>query len=812
VIDGRLDDAVWAGITGTSDFTQRIPYGGARPSERTTLKVAYDDDAIYFAFDCPQTATPIARRLTRRDRDSESDWVWVQIDSRRDARTSFFFAVNVSGVLADGAMSETLSASGFEWDENWEAESAITAGGWSAELRIPLRVLRFTEDLPVQSWGLWASRYIANRQEQDDWPYIPREIAAPIPFFGRLDELRDLPRGGRLELRPFALGKLRRRDANPALVESGFDADASAGLDLKLHLTQSLTLDAAVNPDFAQVEADQLVFNPNNYEILYPEKRPLFLEGAEAFATPLSLFYSRRIGSSPVTPRQRSGMGGPLPTEGRLVDFPEPATIYGAGKLVGRARDAWTIGGLAALAGRNDYFVEQIGGQPQRRTVEPLTAYSVLRLRRELGNRAYLGVIGTGTNRFEDAAGVRTCPAGLEVAAGVRCFRDGYAAGADGYWRSPGTNYLVSGQVVGTAVRGGLAEQQADGTLVGSGDRGIGGWLRLAKDGGPNVLADLTYTGAGRRLMFNDLGFMPRQNLHEGKVGLELRTLAPGALTLERRARLELSARRSLDGLDLGTLAELLVGTRLKGFWSLLGAANLAPAHFDDRETGDGSALERASYAGGRVEIASDPRKLLYWTLKGDARFLRGGFATHVESTLAFRTLPQLEIEVAPRFVHESGEPRYAWNATMPDGQYVFGRLLARSFDLTMHASYTFLPRLSLQAYAQLFLVSGHYSDFSTYPRPAMPGDARARIRPQDLVPLATAPADADFEQAALNVNVVLRWEYRLGSTLFLVYSRSQIPDVTLAAGESAGLRLGDVGRVPAIDVFLVKLSFWWAT
>jgi hypothetical protein len=443
VLDGRLDDEVWAQAPSRSDFRQQVPYDGAAPSEATSVRVVYDDNALYFAFDCTQTKTPVTGRLTRRDEDSESDWVWINLDSRRDGRTAYVFAINVRGVLSDGIMHDGMTTS-LEWDENWEGRTAVTPTGWSAELRIPLRVLRFTPDLPIQDWGLWASRFVAITQEKIDWPYIPRSVAAPIPQFGRLDDLRALSRGGAVEVRPFALGRLRYRGRDAALVANGFDGGTSAGLDLKLHVTQSLTLDAAVNPDFAHVESDQLIFNLNNYEIQYPEKRPLFLEGADLFSTPLGVFYSRRIGSSPVLPT--------LADNQKLVDLPGAATIYGALKLSGRVADAWTVGLLSALASRSDYDVQSYQpanpmtplGPPVRHTVEPLTWFNVLRIRRELGDRSQLGAIATATNRFEDTDAARICPSGTAVVAGQRCFRDALVGGLDATWRSAAAEYVAS--------------------------------------------------------------------------------------------------------------------------------------------------------------------------------------------------------------------------------------------------------------------------------------------------------------------------------------------------------------------------------
>jgi hypothetical protein len=829
VLDGRLDDPAWLLSAETTDFTQQAPYDGKPPSEHTTLRVVYDEEALYVGFDCEQIRTPVVGRLTRRDEDSESDWVWVHIDSRRDGRTSYFLAVNVQGVVGDGIMHDG-SAMTFEWDENWEARVARTPRGWSAEMRIPFRVLRFTPGLEVQDWGLWASRFIAVSQERDVWPYIPREIAAPIPFFGRLTDLRQLKAGGAVEILPFALGQVRRRSVDSSLVNNGVDGGVSAGLDLKLHVTQSLTLDAAVNPDFAQVEADQLILNLNNYEIQYPEKRPLFLEGADLFASPLGIFYSRRIGSTPpapiLTPRERSIrlLVGGVPSapilrldsiQPLLVDVPGAATIYGALKLSGRFRDAWTIGLLSALSSRNDYEIQNIDAQGAktgdvvRHTIEPMTAFNVLRLRREIGERAQIGLIATDANRFEDTGTTRACPTGETVGPGQRCFREATVGGLDAVWRSPKAEYVASGQLVGSAVRSGRPEIQWDGTRIAPGDRALGGWVRLAKDGGRHFLVETVYTGLGKRLTYNDLGYMARQNLHEGKIGVEWRSLEPGELTLERRARLDLTLRRSLDGLDLGMLAELGVGFRTKGFWNFHVAADAAPARFDDREVRDGSALELAGYVGGKVELSSDPRARWGIALKSEVRFLGAGTLVDAQAPLTLRALPQFAIEITPQLKYSSGEQRFAWHAienysSAPLAPHLFGRLLGSSAGVTLRIGYTFTPRLSLQTFAQLFLAAEHYTDFRQVARDV------SRIRRTDLVPLATPPTDADFQEAALNLNVVLRWEYRLGSTLFIVYSRSQEPDVALGTSDAA-LRLSAIGTAPAVDTVLVKLSYWWA-
>ena len=387
LIDGRLDDPAWQAATPTDAFTQQSPFDGAKPSERTQMRVLYDDDAVYIAFDCDQVNTPIVERLTRRDRDSESEWVWILIDSRNEGKSAYQFAVNISGTIADGQIIDQTAYS-WEWDENWEAKSAHRAGGWSAEIRIPIRVLRFDGSQPVQSWGFQAARFIAERQETNLWAYFPRDVATPIAYLGRLEDLRGLKGGGALELIPFGVGYARRQDAfEDVTLGSGFKLAGSAGLNLKWHLANDVTLDAAFNPDFAQVEADQVILNLTNFETFLPEKRPFFLEGIDAFSFPLQVFYSRRIGAAPIAPTVSS-----MET---LADVPSPATIYGAGKVVGRLGPAWSLGALSALTAENRVIVVNSTMPSVSRIAAPTTAFNVLRLKRELGNAGHVGSMGT---------------------------------------------------------------------------------------------------------------------------------------------------------------------------------------------------------------------------------------------------------------------------------------------------------------------------------------------------------------------------------------------------------------------------------
>ena len=228
---------------------------------------------------------------------------------------------------------------------------------------------------------------------------------------------------------------------------------------------------------------------------------------------------------------------------------------------------------------------------------------------------------------------------------------------------------------------------------------------------------------------------MARQNLQTLKASVGWRTLDPGAYTFDTTSALEVSENRNLSGLDLGQLYELNTRLRLRNFSSIFLAADFAPARFDDREIGTpDSALERAHYLGGRLELASDPRGLFYVTLANQTQVMGAGiYSTGVQASFVLHALRQLDIELLPQLTWAAGEYRYARQVTVPTNDF-FGKLTAKSLSATLRATYTFTPQLTLQAYTQAFLASGHYERPSGRSRPAP-------VRLSQLTPLAALVA-----------------------------------------------------------------------
>ena len=818
-IDGDLSDPVWALATPTSAFTQKFPLERAAPSEPTTLRVLYDDDAVYVAFDVVQKTVPIVARMARRDREVESDTVSIDIDSRALGKTAFEFTVTAAGVLRDGIRSNDIIGDGDRyssgWDENWDARTVVRPDGWSAELRIPLRVLRFSSN-SAQTWGFQARRYTSMRQETDEWSHVPRNVASEVSRYGHLEDLHVRPRAD-LELRPFVLGRLQRRDRTDVTLDSGVKLGASAGLDLRWHLTPDLTLDGTVNPDFTQVEGDELFLNLSNFESFFPEKRPFFVEGAEIFESPAPLFfarsfqllYTRRIGRRPPSPALRPGKQ----FEDQLVALPDPSTILGATKLVGRLGRSWSVGAMSAITAPNTVEVQERGGVRRDQLVDPTTSFQALRVKHDFdGGKAHVGFLGTAVVRAEktsqypsyappDGSAPRAiCPGGEELGPGSRCTHDAYVGGVDGLWRSADGEILLSGQALASVMRHGATRTLRDGTKNGDGDVGYGTQLIATREGGSGLAWNAQYQFASRKLDFNDLGYMERQNQHFYYGNFEYRTFEPLGPTIETKTWIEVAGRYDLDLVKVSRRWLTDTFIRYKNFWYSYLEFNFEEPRFDDREVGNGLPFERPGRPGIVMQLGNDKRKAvsLESTVAGSKTPLGGAIEARVRGIV--RAHPQLELELSPSASHTSGETRFATFGAN-EAELIFGNLAASSFATTARINFTITPRLALQTFGQLFLASGHYDEFRAFVLGGEPG----KVRLSALAPTGSPATSPDFVDVSLNLNVVLRWEYSLGSVIYLVFNRSQTPANPLVLDQPAALSFTPLARAPAVDTVLLK-------
>lgn len=394
IIDGLLTDESWNIVDWTGDYIENLPDENAEPIEPTKFKIVYDKEFIYFGFRCyDKDPKGIVKRLSRRD-GFEGDWIEINISSHYDQLTAFSFAVSVAGVKSDGFISDNGRTWEGNWNPIWYLKTNIDDEGWTAEIKIPLSQLKFS-DASEQIWGLQSTRRYFRTEERSLWQRIPLDAPGWVSEFGELHGLTGLSPQRQIEIQPFVLSQLEtypKEEGNP--FKTGNDFKLNGGLDAKIGITNDLTLNLTINPDFGQVEADPAAIVLDGFQVFYDERRPFFVENRNIFNYTFAddqdnLFYSRRIGRNP--------NGQPNIPEGASMTVPINTTILGAAKFSGKTKNGWSIGILESVTGK-EYAKIQENDQTRKVLVEPLTNYLVSRVQKDFNNRnSYVGGIFTAT-------------------------------------------------------------------------------------------------------------------------------------------------------------------------------------------------------------------------------------------------------------------------------------------------------------------------------------------------------------------------------------------------------------------------------
>ncbi|MEW6755611.1 MAG: DUF5916 domain-containing protein [Candidatus Latescibacterota bacterium] len=766
-IDGVLDDAVWQQAPRFGGFTQRIPDEGQPATDSTAVQFAYDDEALYAAIMCyDPEPDKIVARLSRRDRGIfTSDWVHLSIDSNHDRQTAYSFFVSAAGTLMDGYYynddweDET-------WDGVWDVRTHIGPQGWSAEFRIPFSVLRFTPQ-EEHVMGLNVDRYVLRKREDAFWTYIPRSAKGWVSRFGELRGIRGISPPQSREVLPYAVGRSTFSPKSPT-DRDGRDHFGSLGLDVRYGVTSHISLNATVNPDFGQVEADPAVLNLTVFETFYEERRPFFVEGAQLFQTPFQLFYSRRIGRVP----DRL----PLTAGYQVADRPEFTSILGAAKVTGKTAGKTSFGLMEAVtAPEHASLVPQgagPGGPRRERLLEPGTSYLVGRLRQDpwRGN-SNIGVIGTAVNRSRSGSA--------------------YTGGADWdlYWHD--NAYQFTGQIAGSrtggfgTARSGLAARAEVGRRSGT----LQGFLR--------------YDTISPQFDANDLGYSSRADKHVAVGRVQLRYFGNTAVFRRRTFSVIGQSSWNYEGIHTQQTLETGASLELRSFWWVYAWLTRQFRTLDDLDTRGGLLIQRPASTGVWLAIDGDERKVVSTNLGYDGeRDEHGSTWQSARVELQARPSTRVELSVAPTYSWSDDDAQWVTNVDQDgDGRpdhFVYARLRSRVLELTSRFHVVFTPRLSFQLYAQPFVAVGRYHGFKEPARP----------RGYAFTPYTGPSVSPDFRRRSLRANAVLRWEYRLGSTLFLVWSQSRQDtgaDSELRPWRNLRHTFTDNGA----NTFMAKLSYW---
>ena len=808
-VTGAVSEEVWTAAAPTSAFVEREPRDGGEPSQRTEFRVAYDSTTLYVkvrAFDTEPDK--IVSYLTRRDLYSPCDWIHVFVDSYHDRRTAYEFAVNPSGVKLDRYWYNDNSNDD-SWDAVWDVSVSRDREGWTAEFRIPFSQLRF-ERSAATTFGFAVSREIGRLNETSTWPLLSRSAPGYVSSFGELGGLSMTSSPKRLELAPYTVANLTRQrpDGNPLLKPSA--AGQAFGLDMKYALTPGLTLTSTVNPDFGQVEADPAVVNLTAFETFFAERRPFFVEGSGNFAFNIDcsdgpctgLFYSRRIGRDPQgTDNLPSG-------DNVYTDVPSQTTIVGATKLTGRV-GRYSIGVLEAVTKEQDARVVD-GGPPFTQPVEPLTSYSVGRVRREFDNQSSIGLMATSTNR-RVGGGLAFLPTHAN------------AIGTDWDLRFHKffalTGYLVGSDVTGdpSAITR-LQEdsrhyfQRPDAASVALDTKadtlsGGAGQIGLQKIGGEHVRFNFTAGFKSPGFDINALGYFRRADQRTTLNWLQIRSDKPNRWTRWRMINFNQSASWNYDGSRTSSWQNVNAHALWTNNWQTGSGVTWNEASLDDRVTRGGPAVR---FEGVKVlwyYVTSDQHRRLWFndfnTLGGD------GLGSHwweYGPEITYRPVPALMLTTGINVNHTIQQSQWVGTVTDSSDHYVFAHMDQTTVSITGRFNYTLTPNLSLQLYAQPFVSAGDYAGFKQVVDPRSAAYAQ-RYSPYsyDLV----ANDDPNFNVKSFRTTNVLRWEYKPGSALFVVWQQARENDA-VPGGFGFGRDVGGIFRAAPKNVFLVKLSYWF--
>ncbi|HEY6158958.1 MAG TPA: DUF5916 domain-containing protein [Gemmatimonadales bacterium] len=799
-LDGRDDDAVWREAPAITEFQEWRPSEGGAPKLPTVAKVAYDAGNLYVlvrAFD-PHPDS-IITVLARRDYFTPADMVWLFLDSYHDRRTGYEFGVNPSGVKLDAQIYNDGNED-FAWDAVWDVATRVDSLGWTAEFRIPLSQLRYGRQRE-HTFGLIIDRDLYRYSQRVSWPLLRQSKAGFVSQFGDVPGFDDLEAPRRLEAAPYLVTK------NVSEFEAtriGRTQDVTLGGDLKYRVASNLTLDATLNPDFGQVEADPGVLNLTAFETFYREQRPFFVAGRGLFqfdvnctavndcSTGEGLVYSRRIGRAPEL-------------RGTYNDTTSAAftRIIGAGKLTGRLPSGLTIGVLDAVT----QHVTGVGGA----TIEPTSNYGVVRLRQDLrGGESSIGAIVTAVNRDNDSW----------TSQYLR--RSAYVGAVDFRHRFPGRTYELSGsldlsRVAGTDSAIALTQRDAahyyrrpdafryDPTRTSL--SGSDAALQFGKVGGAHVMFQTGYERRSAGFEINDLGYLQRADQQAWSTWVGFFDRHQRALYQRFQWNFNWWQYWTTAGLPEERAFNTNTHTTFRNTWSF---------HFGGT-VGQLGETYCYSCARGGPAVRQDPYFAPWAGLNGDDRkaivpyfwmnYWRGdGGRSH-----SINLSPEVDFKLASR-VTAAIIPNYTrtTNAVQPlglvrDTTWAFAHLEQKQLGVTMRFTYPFTASATLQVYAQPFVSKGTYSNVQQLSHTPRAADFASRYV-QDPVP-ADNPGGFNYKQ--FRSNVVFRWEYRPGSTLFLVWSQGR-QNSTGAEG-TQGFRgdLGDLFGLRPDNSFLVKFSYW---
>lgn len=834
VIDGSTDDDAWLVGTWAGNFTQYEPHNGAKASQITEFMILFDDNNIYVAIKAYDTyPDSIVRRISRRD-NGDGDFVGISFDSYHDRQTGFTFLTNAAGVKNDFIWAKNGQIEDDTWDPIWFTQAKLYDWGWAAEMRIPLTQLRFRiSDEGI--WGLEVFRRLFRNQEMSVWQNMDRNASGLVHNFGELTGLTGIRPRKQADITPFVVGSLEtfeNETGNP--FATGTAWKYNAGLDAKFGITNNMTLDVTVNPDFGQVEADPSEVNLTAYETFFEEKRPFFIEGNNitSFRTGIgdgdlgfdNLFYSRRIGRSPHI--------GVNTGENEYARVPRNTPIISALKLTGKTPDGLSVGILEAVTAEGKAEIDSLGERSWQ-TVEPLTNYFVSRVMKDFnGGKTVIGGAFTNTHRFLDGTGID----------GI--VRNANTAGLDfTHYFGDERTYFVSATAAGSNLSGSTVAienlqyspvhyyQRPDADYVEvdptrTSMNGFGGNVQAGKVAGHwNFMAFGYFKSPGFDL--NDAGYL--QNADAIITGLwsAYRFDKPFSIFRQIRPNANFWTGWDFGGTHLFTGGNLSIYAQFKNLWWTNFGGNYEGKSLSNTLLRGGPSMLSPSNQSYYFNLGSNSSKMIYGTLW--ANMGKGGEeASERWSTglnLTAKPGQSFSVTLSPSYSKNTNTMQYVTYNSHAD-RYILSQIDQQIVSMSLRLNYNITPDLTIQYWGQPFLAAMDYSKFKvvTDPRAEKLADRYHLLTESEMEFDASenrydvdenndGTSDYSFRNPDNNYdqflsNLVARWEFRPGSTLYLVWSQTRsYYDTTGSFSLEENLNHLYTEKKP-YDVFLIKFTY----
>jgi hypothetical protein len=705
----------------------------------------------------------------------------------------------------------------------WDGKVAFDSTGWSAEFRVPLSQLRYGPQ-DEQVWGLHSWRWSDRNQEEDEWQLIPRQNTGRLYQLGELRGIHGLPHPLRLEVLPHVVGQTR----SGPLVTNGPSTAGSTGLDAKLGLSSNFTLDATANPDFGQVEADPSVVNLTAYETFYEEKRPFFLEGRNILSFGIEdedqIFYSRRIGHAPSRDPSLEGAD--------VLNAPEVTTILSALKVTGKTRDGLAVGLLQSLTQRE---TARIAAPPGTRDVpvEPFGSYTVARVHKDWqsGNTGLGGML-TSTHRWISDSSLaflatQATTGGLDV---TRYFANrAWVLEATGFFSYLSGDRQAIRAIQTNAVhyyqRPGASHLGVDSSATAL--FGHGGSIRFGRSEQGRLRLTNHFLWYSPGLDFNDLGYLKQADDISNQVFLGWQESVPHGPF--RSYSLQLSRQ---DRWDFG-------GLHTQGATGVEGVGQLANKWQAQLELGYENRVDTRMLRGGPAlrwhdvytisgSLATDPSRRLQTAVQGIYAPARDddSRSASLDASVNLRPSNRLSFSGAVHYQTVLDHLQYAATVSTGTGtRWLLGRLDQDTWGFTFRANLSVTPDLTAQYYGSPFLSTGRFTEykFVTDPLAAVTVDRFHQYGPSEIGydPGANTYQvtesgggsvysfpNPDFSFREFRSNLVVRWDWKPGSALYVVWSQGRTGSVP-SWNPSLGSNWDALWRTEPDNVFLVKLSYW---